>query len=478
MKKILICFVVLLTLTACGSTNTESKPKIVEIDHEEVVQREKTKVLEMEGLPEELSMGYLTQEEIELLCEEENPVVLSNEINTIADAVNFFKAQKYNHKDKTLDGFDYFINRGGEDMSVVNAFTYLLEDDYDDFYYVELHMANKRRCFLIIKDGNDYIPVNTNDFHSQYANFDKWMFGYSEPLLKGDNLEDVMYSMTRMIDGWFSVYEYGEVPYQGGDLHYLTKSGAPVKVEKETPVIYYDYASIPFELGENEYSDEEIDEFLKEKEFEKLPDKIHTLADAINLVIRGDFVFGDGYIRGQNSSVGGLQALKNMYGNSGTLASILNYLLDGDYEEIAYICNGFEPAIYIYQDEKYYLISTNDYIRHEDEQDELDHVPVGGYEYEVVCSENLQDIIDEIERVNKKKNSRDVFVSTWSNPKKAYGFPFEGSDVTYWVGEKKHDRNSPIDQDELVDDEDVVFNSGQGNLEHYDRKNKFHYRGW
>ena len=47
------------------------------------------------------------------------------------------------------------------------------------------------------------------------------------------------------------------------------------------------------------------------------------------------------------------------------------------------------------------------------------------------------------------------------------------------MGEKKHDRNSPIDHDELVDEEDVVFNLGpKAAAEHYDRKSKFHYRGW
>lgn len=124
-------------------------------------------------------------------------------------------------------------------------------------------------------------------------------------------------------------------------------------------------------LGESRYSNAQIHQLLGASPEEK-QQQISSLYEALQLYQIGNFAAADDNIRQAENGINwehhkpGYDAVRTNEGCCATSANWLNYILDGDYEEVGYIATSQRDGSghifnYIFQDGWYYIIDLTHY---------------------------------------------------------------------------------------------------------------------
>lgn len=255
-------------------------------------------------------------------------------------------------------------------------------------YYDEAGLINVRTN----KSGYDYIYVKTNDtyypldLYDQAKNNIGWFERYSGEKFTYNTLGDVLDNLKEnfyFMDKGDSVQELSSKKINPINVYYVEENGVNYKVQNllDIEVYYLNDIQIPVGLGFPEYSNEEIDQMIVNPDKSEVADKIHTVGDAINYVIRAGFTFDDYHNEDYGDfilvdvgnryykdgelmtySLSGLEILQLETGQCSGMCTLFNYLLWGDYPEVGY-CNIPRHA-FMYlkgKDNKYYLFDPVKY---------------------------------------------------------------------------------------------------------------------
>jgi len=400
MKKIIKLFIIAtitISLFACSDGNT-IKTK--------TIKGEEFLIYNKKQYPLALGTPLLTETEISEL----NDLNAYERITTLPDCLIYQNQQT-------------FIN---EYSSILDCIDLLL-GDYEDIGILTIYTKGKdAKNLLILKTKDKYYPIDVCDegktWLSQY-DLERYSFNSVEELkevFKTDGVSSIDYNSKCPED-----YCIGDVPFVtfNGYKHRLYK--------KHGATVYSSFGTlIPLDLGLPAYTCKEIEEMINQGECEKWAANINTLADAINLIIHldceievdhptrnyegisypdiGNLWYGDeplGY------SASGLESLYLMYGQCTSSATLMKYLLEGDYPEVGYIhavySRGGHAMLYIKgNNDKYYLINPADYYGKSyecfDEQETIVFGWPSFYTDEIACTDTLEELMNEFINVKNQ----------------------------------------------------------------------------
>lgn len=150
--------------------------------------------------------------------------------------------------------------------------------------------------------------------------------------------------------------------------------------------------NIPEGLGKAKLSSEQIKQLSKQSP-EEIKNKITTVSDLIQYMINVNYKSVSGDIQKKSGdyswsyNIDGVTTLKANEGNCGATANLVNYILEGDYDEVGFIQfsadsgQGGHVYNYIKENNKYYFIDFLQYPMAEYQR----------YDYEIEIFDNLKD---------------------------------------------------------------------------------------
>jgi len=349
-KSILSIFI-LLTLFGCSSDELKTKK----------VNGEEFYVYSGYEYPSVLGAPELTKEEINNLTEDD----AWEKINTYVDFLQY--AEKI--------GFTSVYN-------FVKDNSVLLLGDYEDIGVITIPGS---KALLYLKTNGLYYPIDMK-------NPDKsWLKEYPIDSISYSSIKELRDAVEKVIDGKTSDNSFVPEGYVYGKELFVNVLGKRQLLIDSLGAQVYEHAGyqIPYGLGLPEYTDEQIDEMIAAKEYDKVKDKIHTFADAVNYVTRANFTMDDfsnttykdativdfgNIIYADdpscfNYTASGLELLMLNKAQCSAGSTLFNYLLKDDYPEIGYMHIRYtdddgHAMIYIKgNDNKYYLINPVSYMK-------------------------------------------------------------------------------------------------------------------
>jgi len=174
----------------------------------------------------------------------------------------------------------------------------------------------------------------------------------------------------------------------------------PEPAPEPEPLINYDpiidFYEIPFELGEPQYSVDEIQQMISEGlTLDEVAEKISTLADVVQYLHQKGYTVDGGDLKitfsdiqwGINLSAQSI--FEGNVGNCGGGSNLLNYILRGDFDEQGYVIEAANQGGHVYnyfkQDGIYYFCDLTEIAR---------HGRFNNKEYRVFATEDPQEFSD------------------------------------------------------------------------------------
>lgn len=274
---------------------------------------------------------------------------------------------------------------------IIELAVQILFGDYEELGMVTI--SPEYYVFLYVKQDGVYSIYDV--LKSTYVGTDVKAVTFDS----GDAMIDYAVKNRNGTSGQITICPSSAVTAPNGDKLPLTSNFG-------TPTFQYADTTIPVGLGLPELSDEEIDALLAENDPRKVKDTLTTLADFVNYCYRGNFLFGDGLIclyessgRSVQTTCSGYQTLQRRIGQCASMSSCLHYVLDGDYEEVAYVMVDEHLMAYIRCNGLYYLVNPVEYVttmyennrRTSSWLDDIAHGSNGTF-----CSVDFQDIADSL----------------------------------------------------------------------------------
>lgn len=308
--------------------------------------------------PAALGVPVLGEAAAELVSQD--PTAAAEQITNAGDAIYYLKAAQ-----------SLYQNVGSGE-----AFAKLIKEDYDEVGLIYLATSDGGFSALVyVKVGDTYYPINPNFEDAA------WLHRAKKDYVNDTNLDALREKLAaaRPRPIGIAVTSKAITMYQGGELAPNYDPSAGAFTQEESPVNHsaktkggynsvIDFYRIPFELGEPQYSEEEIKEMVAaDLTLDEAAEKLSTLADVIQyLYLRGyhfdgvDIAFEvDGYEWHINRTA--QVVYDNNGGDCGGGSNLLNYLLRGDFDEQGFVQESSAPGYgghvynYFKQDGIYYF---------------------------------------------------------------------------------------------------------------------------
>lgn len=368
MKKTIILSALLIVLCACAPTQQENNLEETTLQYEKRL-NEEVFVVENRQIPLALKEP---QHNIEYFENRKDTDVegMADEISTYADALLYLLGKDYN----------------GREEELTYVFAMLLEKDYEEIRVIRIYVQNEYHFVLAIKANNKYYLM---DPPSDYNGRNYWLENYSCEEGAFNNIDELISTLYEAypINGVDSVICVPKEP-DGKKMELIDNANEPV----------YEYKGHDYYLGYGAplLSDEEINELVKEYQkgnYDLIKDKISTIPDMVyfcesigfksagwnNIVSTsnysgpdvGNIVYNDDIFC---YSLSGKEILMLNEGQCSATATLLDYLLKDDYDEVGYVAINFlnndnggktidgHVINYIKNEDSYYLISPSYYI--------------------------------------------------------------------------------------------------------------------
>lgn len=335
--------------------------------------------------PWELKAEELGSEKVSNLYAVGNQYATEKTITTLDDAITYIKL---------MDPGTWFQSpmQGRPAWKVL---VYLLADDYEDvgvinlmmrkpehregFYDQSAYLGSYRLCY-VQKDGV-YYPI---DIDAILRGWTSWSLLPGNECYSSRDLNDLCKKMAATFtpnpgDGPMTYWESTSYMYHQG-----------------TKMIPVNEFVIPEALGHPVLSDEEIEELVQETDYEKIAQKITTLADALHFYNKLRLVRPNSRATVNRDSMiyhpSAWQVLKDKTAFGAAAGNVTRYLLKEDYDEIGYVLARTATIdsqfTYIYEDGFYYLLYTATYPTDPREDLWIEWPEMIG------CAEDLQTIVD------------------------------------------------------------------------------------
>lgn len=330
MLAMLLAVLMVLSLAGCGADTSDE---------------DKSVFCEVCGVyyPEELGAPVLGEAVGELVSQDIS--VTAEQITNVGDAI-------------------YYLQEANA-ANRVDAFVALIKDDYDEVGTILFMTSeNYKYTCAYVRLGENYYP------------FDPVKLGISKILdsEKACGAATDIEALAQRMQADFPRQSGVDVYYSIMPLFYsdaASDNEADVHGVNETTGYnsVIDFYEIPFELGEPQYSEEEIKKMIADDlTLDETAQKLSTLADVVQYLYlkgylsdSGDIGF-DAYGRKWKVNRSARVVYNNNAGNCGGGSNLLNYLLRGDYDEQGYVQESANPGggghIYNYfkQDDIYYFL--------------------------------------------------------------------------------------------------------------------------
>ena len=364
--KILLSLLIIVMLVGCNNESSKEEP--------EAKYNEEIYIYNDIEIPVALGSPSLTEEELKNIKVKET----KDRINNYADALMYL--QKYYKNALPLD--------------TINKMCELLSDDFEEISYINLKFTDTNYLVMVIKTSGLYYPV---DVYDNVTNSGEWLRNYQDLQYVSDDLEK---TTNNVVKGNRLVSDKGDVVSY--DVICLYDSNAPIiyidlDINKFGNESGYTYNSFQFidAYGLPKLSDDEIKNLVDEinkgnyeaartgvstvLDFVRLMEELGFKSTSINNLVPGDNYRGvdvgnisyndrDGFMY----TISGTESLIVKEGQCTSTASLLNYILSDDYEEVGYVFLRFisrdtgnedgHAINYIKVDDKYYLVSPSYYL--------------------------------------------------------------------------------------------------------------------
>lgn len=326
--SLLLAAMMLFSLAGCGSTSdsTEAKGGFYKVC----------------GVyyPEELGAPVLGEAAGELVSQEFTAA--AEQITNVGDALYYLKASGLtNHPDCS-----YLAD--------------LLATDYDEVGLIYLATSDGGFSTLVyVKVGDTYYPINPNFEDAS------WLHGSKKDYVSDTNLDALREKLAsarpgpigiKVTSNAIPVYLNSELdPNYEPSTNIFAQEEGPVNPSAKTKGGYnsiIDFYRIPADSGKPQYSEEEIKELVAaDLTLDEAAEKLSTLADVVQyLYLRGYHCaksgdlkfeyFGCEWATNRSAQV----VFNENAGNCGGGSNLLNYLLQGDYDEQGYVQESANPG--------------------------------------------------------------------------------------------------------------------------------------
>lgn len=394
MKIVKTIIITLLLLSTFGCSDN-SKPKFQKeiINGEEFICYENFKYPSIFGEPQ------LSKKEIKTLSIEE----AQDRINTYADFVMYTKDMSFDNNEDRIQTTYPLLYGDYEEIGIVSTVNYF--------------------SLMYIKTNNKYYPIDLKNYDKE------WLKNYRMNKYSFDNVED----MCKAIKG-SNVYLVESKPLtKQKDFYYASEDEYVELCDGEKALVsyrlgskVYEYAGtqIPLGLGLPKLKEEDIQKIIDDKNYEIVAETINTFADAVmycNLsglewdrtgrFENNEYTGADvGNIvskqcrTNMSSSISGLEVLYINKAQCSAMATLMKYLLNGDYPEVGYVSMNEHAMTYIQgEDKKFYLINSAQYARYEEQ---IDNVWIRDYVDEKACCDTLEELMSELYNSKKHPNGQ------------------------------------------------------------------------
>jgi hypothetical protein len=157
------------------------------------------------SIPVELGKPQLSDEEIDTLISEQDYSKTAATINTLADAINYYKRAGFTFYDKkntnTHGKFHYvqsacqvLKSNEGQCVSMSNLNHFLLHDNYDEVGYVSVRSPGDGHVMTYILQDGKYYLINSVDYTLNHNYF--WLDSYPNVLGCAEDFQEIADSLV------------------------------------------------------------------------------------------------------------------------------------------------------------------------------------------------------------------------------------------------------------------------------------------